>query len=106
MFAQGAESAIVSAHIILILGFLHFIIISLAIFFSHPMGKTTGWVIFNLMPPAIFILCIIFNQIGIHYFNKLMAHTEYVPIVNTQEMSSERRWRWKPLITKTPISTR
>ena len=84
MFAQGAESAIVSAHIILILGFLHFIIISLAIFFSHPMGKTTGWVIFNLMPPAIFILCIIFNQIGIHYFNKLMAHTEYVPIVNTQ----------------------
>jgi hypothetical protein len=84
MFAQGAESAIVSAHIILPLGILHFIIISLAVFFSHPIGETTTWIIFSFMPPAIFILCIILNQIGIHYFNRLMSHTEYVPIVNTQ----------------------
>lgn len=85
MFAQGAESAIVSAHIILILGFLHFIVISLCIIFlPHPIENPARWIIYNFMPPAIFVLCIIFNQIGIHYFNKLMSHTEYVPIVNTQ----------------------
>ena len=37
LFAQGAESAIVSAHIVLILGILHFIAISLAMFFVHPL---------------------------------------------------------------------
>lgn len=84
MFAQGAESAVVSAHIILLLGIIHFIIISIAIFFSHPLENPANWIIFNLMPPAIFVLCIFLNQIGIHYFNKLMSHTEYVPIVNKQ----------------------
>lgn len=84
LFAQGAESAIVSAHIILILGIVHFIIISLGILIAHPMGQTANRIIFHFMPASIFILCIIFNQIGIHYFNKLMSHTEYVPIVNTQ----------------------
>lgn len=84
MFAQGAESSIVSAHIILILGIIHFVVISLGIFLCHPMENPTKWIIFNLMPPFIFILCIILNQIGIHYFNRLMTHTEYVPIVNKQ----------------------
>lgn len=84
LFAQGAESAIVSAHIVLILGVLHFIAISLGIFFVHPLENPTKWIIFNCLPPAIFVLAIIFNQISIHYFNKLMAHTEYVPIVNIQ----------------------
>lgn len=84
LFAQGAESSIVSAHIILILGVIHFVVISLGIFISHPMGNPAKWIIFNLMPPSLFILCIILNQIGIHYFNRWLAHTEYVPIVNTQ----------------------
>lgn len=84
LFAQGAESAIVSAHIVLILGILHFIAISLAMFFVHPLEDPAKWIIFNFLPPTIFVLAIIFNQISIHYFNKLMAHTEYVPIGNTQ----------------------
>lgn len=84
MFAQGAESSIVSAHIILILGVIHFVVISLGIFFRHPIEDPAKWILFSLMPPSIFILCILFNQYGIHYFNNLMAHSEYVPIVNTQ----------------------
>lgn len=34
-FAQGAEAAIVSARVLLLIGFLHFLIISLAILLSH-----------------------------------------------------------------------
>lgn len=86
LFAQGAESAIVSAHIVLILGILHFIAISLAMFFVHPLEDPAKWIIFNFLPPAIFVLAIIFNQISIHYFNKLMAHTEYVPLSIPREM--------------------
>ena len=38
-FAQGAEAAIVSARVLLLIGFLHFLIISLAILFGHPLKK-------------------------------------------------------------------
>ena len=51
---------------------------------DSPLEDPAKWIIFNFLPPTIFVLAIIFNQISIHYFNKLMAHTEYVPIVNTQ----------------------
>mgnify|MGYP003195302129 FL=1 len=41
-FAQGAEAAIVSARVLLLIGFLHFLIISLAILFGHPLNDTQG----------------------------------------------------------------
>lgn len=81
--AQGIESAIVSARIVLILGFLHFIVISMTILIAHPLTPTSILVLYRILPPVVFILSILFNQIGIRYFNHLMAHTEYVPIVNT-----------------------
>lgn len=84
LFAQGAEASVVSAHIVLLLGALHFLIISIGILSSYPMDKTVSWIIFILIPPNVFILSIIFNQIGIRYFNKIMSHAEYVPIVNAQ----------------------
>lgn len=84
LFAQGAESAVVSAHIALLLGILHFIAISVAIVIELPMSQTTTLVLFQILPPTIFILCILLNQIAIRYFNRIMAHTEYVPIVNTK----------------------
>lgn len=84
LFAQGAESAVVAAHIALLLGILHFIAISLAIAIESPMSSSTNLILFRLLPPLIFILCIFFNQIAIRYFNRIMAHTEYVPIVNTK----------------------
>lgn len=84
LFAQGAESAVVSARVALILGTLHFIAISICIPLIHPLSPTAVFILFQLMPPAVFILSIFFNQLGIHYFNRLMANTEYVPIVNKQ----------------------
>lgn len=84
MFAQGAESAIVSARVVLILGILHFAVISLTVLVAHPLTRTSILVLYHVLPPTIFILSILLNQIGIRYFNHVMAHTEYVPIVNTR----------------------
>jgi len=89
LFAQGAESAVVSARVVLILGILHFAVISLTILIAHPLTPTSTLVLYHILPPAIFILSILFNQIGIRYFNHVMAHTEYVPPVAT---SLEKAW--------------
>ena len=80
-FAQGAEAAIVSARVLLLISFLHFLIISLAILFGHPLNDTLRYILFRIMPPCVFILGILFNQFGIYYFNKIMSHTVFVPIV-------------------------
>ena len=77
-------SAIVSARVVLILGILHFAVISLTVLVAHPLTRTSILVLYHVLPPTIFILSILLNQIGIRYFNHVMAHTEYVPIVNTR----------------------
>ena len=82
LFAQGAEAAIVSARVVLIISFLHFLIIFLAILIQQPLGETMSLILFRIAPPSVFILSILFNQIGIHYFNTVMKHTVFVPIVN------------------------
>ncbi len=41
-------------------------------------------VLYKVFPPVVFVMAILFNQIAIRYFNHLMSHTEYVPIVNTK----------------------
>lgn len=82
LFAQSAEAAIVSARVVLIISFLHFLTIFLAILISHPLGNTTRYILFNIAPAAVFILCIVFNQFGIIYFNVVMKHTVFVPIVD------------------------
>ena len=46
LFAQGAEAAIVSARVILIISLLHFLIIFLAILISYPLGDTTRHILF------------------------------------------------------------
>lgn len=84
LFAQGAECTIVSARITLILGTLHFIIISIAIILYAPLSPTRILIFYKIFPPIVFITSIILNQIAIQYFNHLMSHTEYVPVVNTQ----------------------
>lgn len=82
LFAQGAESAVVSARVVLILGILHFMAISLGILFGHPLDDFAAWVLYQAGPPTVFVLSILFNQLGINYFNRMMSHTEYVPIVD------------------------
>lgn len=84
LYAQGAEAAIVSARIALILGILHFIIISIAVALQTPMSRTSTIVIFKVLPPVVFLLTILLNHLAIRFFNHLMSHTEYVPIVNTK----------------------
>lgn len=84
LFAQGAEAAIVSARVILIISLLHFLIIFLAVLTSYPLGDTTCYILFYAAPPLVFILGILFNQLGIFYFNMVMNHTVFVPIVNTK----------------------
>ena len=41
-------------------------------------------ILYKVFPPVVFVMSILFNQIAIRYFNHLMSHTEYVPIVNTK----------------------
>lgn len=84
LYAQGAEAAVVSARIALIFGILHFIIISITVIFQNPLSKTSLFVLYKVLPPTVFLMSILFNQIAIRFFNHLMSHTEYVPIVNTK----------------------
>ena len=76
--------AIVSSRVILIISLLHFLIIFLAVLVSYPLGDTTRHILFYVAPPLVFISGILFNQFGIFYFNIVMNHTVFVPIVNTK----------------------
>lgn len=82
LFAQGAESAVVSARIVLLFGALHFIVMSIILAVQYPINRTSTFILYRIFPPAVFIASILFNQIAIRYFNHLMSHTEYVPIVD------------------------
>ncbi|WP_294629109.1 hypothetical protein [uncultured Bacteroides sp.] len=84
LYLQGAEAAIVSARIALILGLLHFVSISIMLIFQAPLSETSTLILYQILPPTVFALSILFNQTAIHFFNHLMSHTEYVPIVNTK----------------------
>ncbi|MBP9507863.1 MAG: hypothetical protein KBE85_08085 [Bacteroides sp.] len=84
-FTQGAESSIVAARFALILGVIHFIVISIGILYSEgQLTKEATAIFYKYLPPTVFVLAIILNQIGIRYFNKLMSHVEYVPVVDTK----------------------
>ena len=84
LYAQGAEAAVVSARFALIFGILHFIIISIVVACQDPLSQTSMVILYKVFPPVVFVMSILFNQIAIRYFNHLMSHTEYVPIVNTK----------------------
>lgn len=83
-FAQGAESAIVTTRVVVIIAFLHFLGVFITILLPGPLSETSRDVLFRYCPPAVFILSILFNQFGILYFNQVMEHTAFVPIVNTK----------------------
>ena len=84
LFAQGAESAIVSTRVTIIIAFLHFFAIFIAILLPGPLSETSRDVLFRYCPPAVFLLSILCNQFGILYLNIMMKHTAFVPIVNTK----------------------
>ena len=80
-YAQGAESAIVSARIFLLVASAHFIFVLLLLLIDNTL-LTTKPILFNrYLPVLVFILTLVFNEIAILYFNKITKHIEYVPIV-------------------------
>lgn len=83
-FAQGAESAIVSARLLLLVAAMHFVLATVFKIISHPITELQHSIIYAVLPPITFIVTIIFNQVAIYYFNHLTRHIEYVPIVNTK----------------------
>ena len=83
-YQLGLEASIASAKLIVILGAIHFLIISLSVMLSHPLHATTSWILFELSPPLLFITSMILNQIEISYFNRLEKKATYLPIVNEQ----------------------
>ncbi len=83
LLCQSVESTIVSARVALALGTIHLVVILLALLFGkHPMKENTFQAIFLIMPWVIFIACIVFNQIGIAYFNNAVRRTVILPVVN------------------------
>lgn len=81
-FAQGAEASIVSTRVLFILGAIHFIVLTIFFLTGKGIEPHTHWIMFRLFPILVFSLSILFNQVAINYFNKIIAHTEYYPIVN------------------------
>lgn len=83
--SQGAEASIVSMRMALLLGILHLIIIGIVVLFSAPdINPGVGFIVLHLFPFLIFLTCIILNYYAIKYFNHLMQHVEYLPIVNNK----------------------
>nr|WP_325288316.1 hypothetical protein [uncultured Bacteroides sp.] len=78
---KNIEATIVSARVVLLFGFLHL----LALLFAHaPLQGKSDFILHHVAPPAVFVLSILFNQIGISYFNRLMRRTVFVPVVNDE----------------------
>lgn len=81
-YIQGAESAIVSARIFLLIAATHFVIMGAFGMFSENIFYNRHILLYDIFPPIVFILTIIFNEVAIYYFNRVTKHIEYLPIVN------------------------
>lgn len=81
-YAQGAEAAVVSSRVILLIGFLHFLGLFAAYLLDYPANSGVGFFLLRIAPPAVFMMGMLFNQLGISYFNNMMQHTIFLPIVN------------------------
>ena len=84
LFAQGAESSVVAARILLLVAATHFLIVTLFKVTSYPISDLQHRVGYLVLPSVTFIITIFLNQVAIHYFNLLTQHIEYVPVVNTK----------------------
>ncbi|MCI1647936.1 MAG: hypothetical protein LKI29_06330 [Bacteroides sp.] len=82
--SQGAVSATVSTRVVLIIAIFHFVAIAITLLIAQPLSNTTETILFQVCPPAVFLLSILFNQFGIHFFNRFMEQNIFMPIVNTK----------------------
>lgn len=79
--AESLEATIVSARVTLIFGLLHLLILLPG---HAPLRGESDFFLHHVLPPAVFALSILSNQIAICYFNRLMKRTIFVPIVNAE----------------------
>ncbi len=85
LFAQGAEAAVVSCKTTLLLAGIHLVVVAVALLFTHILYDADGWLyvfLCKIAPPLVFLLSIACNQFEILYFNRIMEHTAFVPVVN------------------------
>ncbi len=82
LFIQGTESTYVAVNIYLLLIFVHFLLVMVCLLFFHPFSLRLSNILFQYIPPIIFVLTMLLNQLGLHYFNKLASQTEYFATVN------------------------
>ena len=84
LLVQGTEAAVVTSRVVLLTGLIHLLAVGCTLLFGSPLGDTARLILFHVAPPAVFIASILLNQMGISYFNTIMKHTRFLPIVNTQ----------------------
>jgi hypothetical protein len=82
-FAQGMLSTIVSLRVAMWFTLFHLAAIIL-FEITQSVTPTVQYVLFRFCPLAVFVLSIVFNQIGIAYFNRLMRQASYLPVVDDE----------------------
>ncbi|MDR0988168.1 MAG: hypothetical protein LBM06_01725 [Prevotellaceae bacterium] len=82
-FIQSAQSTMVSVRVLLLLVGIHLLVVCGVWLFARPLGESTHTILFQLLPPVVLALVVVFNQVGIGCFNKMVKNTIYIPIVNT-----------------------
>lgn len=81
-YVQAAESVIVSIRVVLIFALIHFAALTITILFMRSLNSFFFWLLIVISPFLVFLLSIIFNQLGINYFNNTMSESVVIPAVN------------------------
>lgn len=81
LFVQGMEASIVSARVVIIVSCLHFFLLIVALVLGSPLNETAKFAWFEVAPPAVFVVSILINQLGIVYFNRLVNKLAFVPVI-------------------------
>lgn len=78
---QSLESTVVSVRVMIILQAIHFTISAFIAVTNSPISENAYRILFRIMPSVVIIICILVNQFGLLYFNRLVGHLRYIPIV-------------------------
>ncbi|KAA6328997.1 hypothetical protein EZS27_022159 [termite gut metagenome] len=77
---HSIEASFVAARILLIFGLIHLFVI---LIIRSPGSDTTVYCLYKISPLLVFIFGMLFNQIGINCFNKMMmSQEEFLPVMN------------------------
>ncbi|MDL2213089.1 hypothetical protein LJC29_03895 [Bacteroides sp. OttesenSCG-928-N06] len=82
-YIQAAESTIVSTKVTLLLAVVQFIVLLAFVFFAGPPEENLVFrVLLMTSPLLVFVLSIVFNQLGIAFFNRVVSTQNFVPVIN------------------------